>query len=352
VEISPFLNPPQAHGGGVGTGRLRASPEDFVVREWLGFEADGDGDHLLLKVRKRGANTHWVAKQLARLGKLHARDVGFAGLKDRDAVSEQAFTVPLRSAVGAEWTGVAGDGFEVLSCVRHRRKLKRGALRGNVFEIVVREWHGAADVLTQRLEAVAAQGVPNYFGPQRFGRDANNLWVASAWFSDGVAPQDRFERGFAMSAARAAIFNAVLGARVTRASWNRLLPGELVNLNGSGSIFPAQAIDEVLIERCRVLDVHPTGPLWGASGPAPTGPVADLEQEIAAGIPALSSGLIAAGVEADRRALRIAVSELHWSIEADVVRLQFRLGRGAYATAVLHELIGNAFAQPVGGDEE
>lgn len=352
METSPFLNPPRAHGGAAGTGRLRSSPEDFVVREWLGFEADGEGDHLLLKVRKRGANTQWVAKQLARLGKLHPRDVGFAGLKDRDAVAEQAFTVPARSAVGADWTALTGDGFEVLSCARTRRKLKRGALRGNGFQIVVREWRGDSDLLRQRLDAIAQGGVPNYFGPQRFGRDASNLRTAEAWFVEGRVPQDRFDRGFALSAARAAIFNSVLGERVSRQTWNRLLPGELVNLDGSGSIFPAEVIDEVLEERSRILDVHPTGPLWGIGGAAPSSLAAEIEHEVASRVPALCSGLIEARVESDRRALRLRVSDLSWDIGEDVVSLQFRLGRGAYATAVLHELIGNAFAQPIGCDEE
>jgi tRNA pseudouridine13 synthase len=352
VDVSSFVHPPTAHGAAVGTGRLRATPEDFIVREWLGFEADGEGDHLLLMVRKRDANTHWVAKQLARIGKLHPRDVGFAGLKDRDAVSEQAFTVPLRSSVGADWTGVCGEGFEVLSCARHRRKLKRGALRGNAFVIVVRDWRGDADVLQQRLRTIASEGVPNYFGPQRFGREANNLRVAEAWFADGASPRDRFERGFALSVARAAIFNAVLGERVVRAAWNRLLPGELVNLDGSGSILHAESIDAVLEERCRILDVHPSGPLWGAGDKAPSGEAAALEQEVTSRLAELCSGLIAAGLEADRRPTRIRVSDLTWEIADDVVRLEFRLGRGAYATAVLHEIISNAFDQSVGEEVE
>jgi tRNA pseudouridine13 synthase len=350
VDISTLLNPPRAHGAAVGTGRLRSSPEDFVVREWLGFEADGEGDHLLLKVRKRGANTQWVAKQLARLGKLHPRDVGFAGLKDRDAVTEQSFTVPARSAVGVDWTGVTGDGFEVLSCARHRRKLKRGALRGNEFEIAIREWNGDAHLLTQRLEAIAAQGVPNYFGPQRFGRDANNLRVAETWFSGGAAPIDRFERSFALSAARAAIFNGVLAERVARGSWNQLMPGELVNLDGSGSVFLAESIDAVLEERCRILDVHPSGPLWGVGPTGPGGEVAELERNVAARMPELCAGLIAADVEADRRPLRIRVTELRWHIEGNVVRLTFRLGRGAFATTVLHEVLANVFEQGVEGE--
>lgn len=336
---------PCAHGGPAGRAQLRVEPEDFVVREWLGWEADGEGDHLLLKVRKRGANTLWVAKQLARLAKIDPRDVGFAGLKDRDAVTEQAFTVPARSALGDAWLGVSGEGFEVVAAARHRRKLKRGALKGNDFTIVLRAFEGDATVLEQRLRAVAAAGAPNYFGPQRFGRDANNLRTALAWFSGEATPQDRWQRGFALSAARSAIFNAVVARRVQGATWNRLLPGEIVNLDGSGSVFVADVVDATLEERCARLDVHPTGPMW--SGPASaSGAAAALEAEVGARHDVLARGLSDARLEPERRALRIRVDGLEWTITGDAVRLTFRLHRGAFATAVLHELIGNVF----GGD--
>jgi tRNA pseudouridine13 synthase len=342
-ELSGLLNLPCAHGGAAGHARMRVSPEDFIVREWLGFEADGEGDHLLLKVRKRGANTMWVAKQLARLGKIPPRDVGFAGLKDRDAVAEQSFTVPARSAIGLEWVGVSGEGFEVLTADRQRRKLKRGALRGNDFEIVLRDFVGDATLLEQRLSAIAAQGVPSYFGPQRFGRNGHNIEVAQAWFSGTARPADRFERSFALSAARAAIFNAVLAQRVTDGTWNQLQPGDVVNLNGSGSIFAAPVIDDALSERCRQLDIHPTGPMWGGPSTA-SGAAASLEQQVADRHATLATGLAQAGVESERRALRVAVTELQWSIEGSEVRLRFRLHRGSFATAVLHELLENGFA--------
>src|SRR6185436_1881957 len=241
---------PCAHGGPAGRAQLRAAPEDFLVQEWLGWEADGAGDHLLLKVRKRGANTLWIAKQLARLGKIDPRDVGFAGLKDRDAVAEQSFTVPARSAVGESWVGLSGEGFEVVACTRHRRKLKRGALKGNDFTITLRAFNGDPTLLAQRLQSIAVGGVPNYFGPQRFGRDGGNLRTAFAWFADGVAPTDRWQRSFALSASRAAIFNAVVARRVSDRTWNELLPGEIVNLDGSGSVFVAEVIDAALAERC------------------------------------------------------------------------------------------------------
>ena len=334
---------PCAHGGPAGRALLRVAPEDFVVHEWLGWEADGEGDHLLLKVRKRGANTLWVAKQLARLARIDPRDVGFAGLKDRDAVAEQAFTVPARSVLGDAWLGISGDGFQVVAAARHRRKLKRGALKGNDFTIVLREFAGDAAVLDQRLHAVAAAGVPNYFGPQRFGRDANNLRTALAWFSGDITPQDRWQRGFALSAARSAIFNSVVARRVLDRTWNRLLTGELVNLDGSGSVFVADAVDAALEERCARLDVHPTGPMW--SGPASaSGAAAALETEVGARHDVLARGLSEARLEPERRALRLRVAALEWAIEGDVVQLKFRLQRGAFATAVLHELIDNAFA--------
>lgn len=339
-----ILTLPCAHGGPAGRAQLRAAPEDFVVQEWLGFEPDGEGEHLLLKVRKRGANTLWVAKQLARLAKIAPRDVGFAGLKDRDAVAEQAFTVPVRSAIGAEWVGVGGEGFEVIAANRHRRKLKRGALKGNDFAIVLRAFAGGHAALEQRLRAIAAGGVPNYFGPQRFGRDAGNLQLATSWFGGGAAPAERFQRGFALSAARAAIFNAIVAERVRDGTWNRVLSGEVVNLDGSGSVFVADAVDCVLEERCRQLDIHPTGPMW--SGPSSAvGAAAALEQAVAARHAALADGLSRAGLESERRALRVRVHGLEWTIAHDLVQLRFRLSRGAFATAVLHELLDNAFTQ-------
>ena len=341
---------PCAHGGPAGRAQLRTAPEDFLVQEWLGWEADGDGDHLLLRVRKRGANTLWVAKQLARLAKLDPRDVGFAGLKDRDAVAEQSFTVPARSALGEAGLGVAGEGFEVVAAARHRRKLKRGALKGNDFTITLRAFSGDPTALEARLRAIAAAGAPNYFGPQRFGRDGANLRTALAWFSEGVAPVDRWQRGFALSASRASIFNAVVARRVGDGTWNRLLPGEVVNLDGSGSVFVAEVVDAALEERCAQLDIHPTGPMWG--GREATRAVPALEAEVVARYDVLAQGLSRAGLEYERRALRIRVDRLEWTIDGEVVQLRFRLRRGAFATAVLHELIDNAFAQETPeGDE-
>jgi tRNA pseudouridine13 synthase len=336
------LDLPCAHGSPVGRGSIRSRPEDFVVREWLGFEADGEGDHWLLTVRKRSANTQWIAKQLAQLAKVHPRDVGFAGLKDRNAVAEQAFTLPVRSAV-SDWKGIGGDGFEVIRAQRHRRKLKRGALKGNDFEIVIREFSGDRDELAERLSRIAAQGVPNYFGPQRFGREMSNLRRAAAMFAGERSIDDRFERSFALSAARSYLFNAVLAHRVSAGTWDRLLPGDVANLDGSNSIFVPPAIDDELLERCAQLDIHPTGPLWGSGELTSSTEVLELERRIAAEHDVFAAGLSGAGLEQERRALRLNVKLLAHSFADDVLTLRFRLGRGAFATAVLHEVVAGGF---------
>ena len=335
---------PCAHGGPAGRAQLRTAPEDFLVQEWLGWEADGDRRPFAAEGAQARREHACGSRNSSRGSRSSIRATSASpGLKDRDAVAEQSFTVPARSAIGESWVGVAGEGFEVVAAARHRRKLKRGALKGNDFTITLRAFSGDPTALEQRLHAIATAGVPNYFGPQRFGRDGGNLRTALAWFADGVAPADRWQRGFALSAARAAIFNAVVARRVSDGTWNRLLPGEIVNLDGSGSVFVADVIDAALEERCARLDIHPTGPLWGGREPAPA--LAALEAEVVARHDVLAQGLSKAGLEPERRALRIRVDRLEWTIEGEVVQLRFRLFRGAFATAVLHELIENAFAQ-------
>lgn len=340
--IAEILAPACAYGEPVVRGTLKAEPEHFQVREWLGFEADGDGEHALLTVRKRKANTLWVARMLARHAGIAPRDVGFAGLKDRHAVTEQAFTVPLGKRPLEDLQGLRGDGFEVLSASRHRRKLRRGAHKGNDFRIVLDEADGDAAALEARLTAIAGAGVPNYFGAQRFGNGGANLQAAQGWFGDGVPPRDRTQREFVLSAARAAIFNLTLSERVRRGDWNRLLPGDVANLNGSGSIFEVATVDDELQRRCAALDIHPTGPLWGKGESPVGGAPAEVERAAASRCAAWSDGLVANGLSQERRALRIEVRNLAWTWDERRLILEFRLLRGAFATAVLAEIAAAA----------
>ncbi|MGE0580975.1 MAG: tRNA pseudouridine(13) synthase TruD [Steroidobacteraceae bacterium] len=326
------LDPPRAFGAPPVGGRVRACPEDFVVDELLDFAPAGDGPHVLLRVRKRGANTEWVARDLARRAGCRPFEVGYAGLKDRHAVTTQWFTVPRGKGEADAWQGVAGEGYEVLEAHAHRRKLPRGALAGNRFELRIRDVAGDREALAARLAGLGERGVPDYFGPQRFGRDLSNLLrVAAGDF--------RTERGFGLSAARSLIFNAVLARRVEDGSWATLEAGDVANLDGKGSVFDVESVDAALAARVAQLDVHPTGPLCGAGATRATGRVARLEAEVGLRFPSICEALLAESVEAARRPLRVAVRDLAHAFEGDVLMLRFRLTAGSFATTVLREVL-------------
>lgn len=354
-----------AHGGPPLAGVLKATPEDFIVEEALGFVADGQGEHDLLWIEKRGANTEWVARGLARFAKVPQVAVGYAGLKDRHAVTRQAFTVQLPGR-RVDWGALELAGVRVLRVQRHSRKLRRGALTGNGFELTLREVAGdfaAAEGLLARLRA---RGAPNYFGAQRFGHAGGNLTLARRLFAGETL--GRSERAFALSAARAAIFNAVLDRRVRSGSWERALAGDLMNLAGRRAWFGPVLADGDIERRCAAGDIHPTGPLWG-SPPAPVaGECAAIEHALAQELAELARGLEAAGLESERRALRMIPADLSWEWVEDrqaepgavhaapcpapcSLRLRFHLPPGAYATSLIRELVDVRGELPTGADD-
>jgi len=346
------LEVPSAHGAPPVRGRLRVTPEDFRVEEILGFEPDGTGSHVLLTVEKRGANTGWVAAQLARAMGVAARDVGWSGHKDRNAVTHQAYTLPWPASSPLEpCLELAGEGYRVVAAGRHGRKLRPGSHRANRFTLRVRDIEGDAEALKARLALIAGRGVPNYFGPQRFGRQGSNLARARHWAGGGAAPRDRGARAFALSAGRSATFTAVLAARVQQGCWDRLLPGEAVLLDGRRSFFSAAQIDAVLATRCEAMDVHPSGPLWGRGASPAADEALAVEAAVVANEPGLCALLESQGLEQERRSLRLPVRGLAWSLDADGLVLAFELPRGAFATAVLHEIIGDAWADAEGGED-
>ena len=321
------------------TARIRSVPEDFRVEEVLGFEADGEGPHVMLTVEKREANTHWVAGELARHAGIPPREVGYAGLKDRHAVTVQHFTLNLDRRPEPDWSTLASSGIKVLKSARHRRKLKTGALQGNCFRLVLRDLSGPVDELRPRLEAIRSKGVPNYFGLQRFGRGAANLEKAEAALSGRLRIHDRRLFSLLLSSARSLIFNDVLSERVNAGNWDKLLGGEVLMLDGSHSVFKAVDGDAELPRRLEQGDVHPTGPLWGRGEPLVSGEVAALEGRVAERHQALAKGLVKVGVEMARRSLRLAVKDFAWHASPEGLILEFFLPAGAYATTVLGELV-------------
>ena len=238
-----------------------------------------------------------------------------------------------------DFTALASPEFQVLEAHAHARKLPRGALAGNRFSLRLRPLAGGAGALliglNAALEVVGRRGVPNYFGPQRFGRSGSNL----AALAGDVLALPRPERGFVLSAARSLIFNALLGERVAAGTWDQLGNGDLAMLDGRGSFFAVTEEDATLRARCASLEIHPTGALWGEGEPPSTGEVRALEARIAQDLPHAARACVAAGMHQERRALRLAVLKPEVSEDADAVHLSFALTRGAFATAVLRELI-------------
>jgi tRNA pseudouridine13 synthase len=328
---------PYAYGTPPLTAQLRATPEDFRVEEILGYEADGEGEHALLWVEKRGATTDWVARELARYAGVPPLAVGYAGLKDRHAVTRQSFSVQLAGKPDPDWSAFPHAEVKVLAAVRHKRKLKRGALRGNRFVLVLRQVQGERAAAEQVLQQIAQRGVPNYFGEQRFGREGGNVAQARAMFAGRRT--DRDKRAFLLSAARSHIFNAVLAARVERGVWDTPLDGEIWALAGTRSWFGPEPFDATLAERLAKGDIHPSGPLWGQGDTPARGEAGALEQEIAAANDDLAQGLAAARMDQERRALRLLPQQLSWRwLADDALELAFELPAGAYATVIAREL--------------
>ncbi len=294
---------PYAHGGPPLRGVLRATPEDFFVDEELGFTPDGAGEHVFVHVEKRGANTDWVARELAKFAGIAPDAVSYAGLKDRHAVTRQTFSLHLPGKADPDWSVLQHPEFRVLEAGRHSRKLQRGALKSNTFRIVLREVQGDRAAAEQRIAAIKRDGVPNYFGEQRFGREGGNLAKARAMFA-GRRVQ-RHERSLLLSAARSHLFNTLLAQRVEQGSWtgcgkDGALDGEVWMLAGSHSIFGPEPFTDELATRLARADIAPTGAMWGQGELRSRERVAEIESAIAVAYPDLAAGLEANGLRQEK----------------------------------------------------
>ncbi|HHJ15300.1 MAG TPA: tRNA pseudouridine(13) synthase TruD [Gammaproteobacteria bacterium] len=332
------LTLPRAYGEALGVATIRTVAEDFRVTEIPLVAPDGAGEHCWLYIRKRNSNTTWVANQLAGFAGVSPKAVSYAGMKDRNAVTEQWFSVQLPGQADPDWQAVDNDDFEVLEAKRHSRKLKRGALRGNRFQLRLREVSADPEQLEARLEQLK-QGVPNSFGPQRFGHDGDNLVQAARLLARPKARVSRNKRSIWLSAVRSALFNRVLAARIEAGNWNTALAGDAFQLEGKSAVFPAPEIDADIQARVAGADIHPTGPLCGSGDTLVSGEAAALEQAILAPYRDWIEGLDAFRMNHARRALRVMPGELAWTQESEQQwLLEFSLPAGSYATSLLYEL--------------
>lgn len=335
---------------------IKACPEDFLVTEIMDVELSGEGEHTWLDISKTRCNTDAVAKSLARFAGVAYRDVAYSGMKDFFAITRQWFSVWRPKGDALNWSEFAMDGVEVHSVTKHYRKIKRGMHRANAFDIRITELAGVDGIdsseqikhsLEQRLSLIKAHGVPNYFGAQRFGRNANNMRQANSLLVQGKRIKDRNLRGLILSSARSWLFNACVSARLENQTWQTLWPGEPANLNGSNSIFESTG-GNAESQRLSQLDIHPTAPLWGDNPSLKTQTYESLHEfEKAALEPyqAMLSGLEGARLEYKRRAIRCVPEKLEWTFEKtengelDALHIRFELQSGQFATSVIRELI-------------
>ncbi|MFG6439698.1 tRNA pseudouridine(13) synthase TruD [Roseateles sp. LKC17W] len=312
---------PRAHPVSGASAALKRHNEDFIVTELPLQLPSGEGEHLWLDVEKNGANTAFVAQQLAAAAGVDERDVGYAGLKDRYAVTRQWFSIYLPYGKGKaetpDLTMLQHPEFKVLSQSRHVKKLRPGDLRGNAFRLVLRDVAGDRDALESNLRAVAAQGVPNYFGAQRFGFDGGNVEQGRAMLAREIRVRNPKKKGIYLSAVRSFVFNEVLAQRIQQGLWGQALPGDVMDEAG-----------------------RPTGPLWGRGRVATSEQAQALEMGVAARHASLCDGMEYAGLEQERRALVALPADMAWDWpQPDELVLSFSLPAGNYATSVLDEIL-------------
>ncbi len=350
--MAGFDDCPPGAGAPLFSACLKAEPADFVVNEVLGFELAGSGEHLYLNVQKTRANTDEIARLLESVYAVTSKDVGLSGMKDRQAVTSQWFSVvtPLNHDLLEHAFADFNTDYKqatLLRANRHSRKLRRGAHTGNNFQITLRDVQPASGnpdelraALEKRITYIREQGFPNYIGPQRFGIGGQNLVRARQWFRQPKKRTSRQQRSLWLSAGRSALFNAVCAARVVDGSWQELLVGEPAMLHGTHSFFDSTAAEPgELATRLQSLDIHPSAPWWGRGNTLAALDCAQYEHEILSTHAEICTGLEHAGLSQERRALRAVVENLMYRWHNDtVLELSFHLPPGVFATTLLAEL--------------
>jgi tRNA pseudouridine13 synthase len=361
VNIDPLAPLPLITAGlpGIG-GRIKAVPEDFEVEEVPAYPPSGQGAYLYLWVEKRDLGAEYFVRQVARRLDLTPGEVGTAGLKDRHAVTRQMVSVPARAE--GRLDRLEGDGIRLLRVGRHGNKLKPGHLHGNRFRILVRDADAAAaERLGPLLERLRREGLPNFYGPQRFGRDGETAALGFALLRGEPPPappggrrpnvRSPFLRKLALSAAQSALFNHYLARRLHDGLLRRVLPGDVLARWPFGGLF---VTDDVAREqaRCDAREIVPAGPMFGRKLFAAAGEAAAREADVLrdAGLTPQAFhgfGKLLAGT---RRHNLIYLDDLAGAVEPEGVRLTFTLPAGGYATVLLREV--SKSPELAGGDEE
>lgn len=345
TAFDPLKPPPLATAdlSGIG-GRIKQEIDDFEVEEIPAYQPSGSGDHLYLWIEKRDMGAEYFARQVARRLGIPVSEVGTAGLKDRQAVTRQMVSVPARAE--PLLNQLDGDGIRLLNVSRHGNKLKPGHLHGNRFRILVREVVAeAGDRLPPLLERLRREGLVNFYGEQRFGRDGETVLLGLALLRQEPLPDGRtntrspFLRKLALSAAQSALFNHYLARRMMEGWMRRVLPGDVMARWPFGGLFVAEDAAREQ-ERLEAREIVPAGPMFGRKMFRAAGVVAEREDRVLqdAGLSPQAFHGFGKLLSGTRRHNLVYVDDLTANVEAEGVRLSFTLPAGSYATVLLREI--------------
>ena len=353
------------YGESLGSATLKQELHDFVVEEQLGFEPSGAGEHIFLWLEKSNLNTAFVAESIAKFSKLHLRDITYAGRKDKFALTRQWFGVHIANKQEPNWDEFELEGAKILSVTRNDRKLRVGVLKGNRFDLVLRNIithpDGSSNVdrsaLEHRLEQIKTHGAPNYYGSQRFGEirlssndsddntspnklQGGNLALAEKLIA-GEAIRNRNKRSMAISALRSWLFNELIHARISQHKFHQPILGDALQLSGSNSFFVYENTTEEseILQRLAANDINITAPLWGDGKLHSAGDAKALELACTTQSPEIMQTLNSLGLKQERRAIRIIPQDFHWKIQDNTLLLSFSLPSGCFATSIVRELV-------------
>ncbi len=323
------------HGRPEANAFFKAKNEDFIVKEVLGFPFSGQGEHLMVRIRKNGENTSFVANELARVCGVKSKDIGWAGLKDRHAVTEQWLSIHLPKRDVPDFSEFLAQypSIEILQTDWHNKKLRPGDLQGNEFEIVLSNISDI-DAVIAKLELVKQFGVPNYFGQQRFGRDGHNVDEARRWGRENVRTRNQNKRSLYLSAARSWIFNHIVSQRLTSGLFDEVLAGDVIENNGQLSLVTQEMLASLSLD-----SVNITAALAGDNALPTADKPLDIEQAIVDSEPDLMALIRGNRMRHDRRNMRLNIDSLSWQSADNDLVIQFALDAGSFATAIIREVV-------------
>ena len=319
------------------SGLFKSRAEDFIVTEELGFEPNGEGEHLFLFIEKVGLSTHELINRIAEIYGLRPRDIGYSGLKDKHALCRQWLSLHLPGK-DANPSSDTGDDFKILKALRNRSKLRPGTHKSNHFEICLREVSSLPEVSKLQLSSIEKSGFANYFGEQRFGRNQDNVQQALKHLVRGRVPRQR--KSLLISSLRSFLFNQILSRRLQLGHWELPLDGDVFMLRGTRSIF-SETVDQALLERYQTMDISTSASLYGSGRSLMSGQAAEIEKTVFTEHPAVTQCLEGQSAKLEMRAIRVEPREFEYQYDCgqEILKMRLSLPAGSYLTSLLDHFI-------------